>query len=111
MMNENEFYDAYESTLEALQEYIEDNGLAVDYEESNGVLTLELDNESVLIISRQPPVRQLWLAAKAGGFHFDYDAERSGWVLDDGSGQTLSDALSLYATEQAGESISFGDAF
>ena len=53
----------------ALDEVEED----IDYETSGGVLTVTFENGSSLIFSRQPPTHQLWLAARSGGYHFEYD--------------------------------------
>jgi CyaY protein len=51
-------------------------------ENSGGVLTVRFDNGSQLILSRQAPLRQLWVAARSGGFHFDYDAQTQTWISD-----------------------------
>ena len=44
-----------------------------------GVLTVEFENGTTMVFSRQPPTRQLWLAARSGGFHFAYDEEVGDW--------------------------------
>ena len=44
-------------------------------ENSAGVLTVKFEGGAQLIFSRQEPLRQLWLADRSGGFHFDYDEE------------------------------------
>ena len=51
-------------------------------ENSGGVLTVRFDNGSQLILSRQPALRQLWVAARSGGFHFDYDEGSQLWLCD-----------------------------
>lgn len=51
----------------------------LDYEVTGGVLTIEFDNGTTMVFSRQPPTRQLWLAARSGGFHFAYDEAVADW--------------------------------
>ena len=104
-MNESEFIDLAEETIEAIQDAIEESGADIDYDEINGVLTLEFENDSQIIFSKQTPAKQLWMAAKAGGFHFDYDAANQQWVCDSGDKESLYSMLNRLASEQAGESV------
>ena len=69
-MNESEFYDIAEGTIESLQDVIDECGADIDYEEIGGVLTLEFENGSKIIFSKQAPALQLWMAARAGGLPF-----------------------------------------
>jgi len=104
-MNESEFVDLAEETIEAIQETIEESSADIDYDEINGVLTLEFENGSQIIFSKQTPAKQLWMAAKAGGFHFDYDEADQQWVCDSDDKESLYSMLNRLASEQAGESI------
>lgn len=104
-MNESEFIDLAEETVEAIQEAIDESGADIEYDEINGVLTLEFENNSQIIFSKQTPVKQLWMAAKAGGFHFDYDEASQQWVCDKGDKEDLHTMLNRLSSEQAGESI------
>ena len=104
-MNESEFIDLAEETIEAIQDAIEESGADIDYDEINGVLTLEFENGSQIIFSKQTPAKQLWMAAKAGGFHFDYDEAIQQWVCDSGDKESLRAMLNRLASEQAGESV------
>jgi len=104
-MNESEFRDLADQTIEDIQSAIDNSGLDIDYEESGGVLTLEFDNGSKIIFSKQPPVKQLWMAAKSGGFHFNYDEDAQQWLLDSGAHEELYVLLSRLATEQAGDRV------
>ena len=61
---------------------------------------------SVAIISRQSAIRQLWLAARSGGFHFDYDEGEEQWICTV-NGQSLPDMLSEVCLEQGGVRIRF----
>ena len=104
-MNESEFIDLAEETIEAIQDAIEESGADIDYDEINGVLTLEFENGSQIIFSKQAPAKQLWMAAKAGGFHFDYDEATEQWLCDSGDKENLKGMLNRLASEQAGEPV------
>ena len=78
-MTESEFNERTDLIFEALELALDQVDADLDYENSGGVLTVEFDNETKLIFSRQPPTSQLWLAARAGGFHFAYDEAARDW--------------------------------
>ena len=62
----------------SIEEAIDDSGVDIDYENSGGMLTLTCEvNGSQIILSRQPAMREIWLAAQAGGFHFILHAQGS----------------------------------
>lgn len=105
-MNESEFREIADQTLENIQAAIDDSGADIDYDEIGGVLTLEFENGSKIIFSKQGAMNQLWMAAKSGGFHFDYNEDSELWVCDSGEKEELYKMLSRLATEQAGEEIS-----
>jgi CyaY protein len=106
-MNESEFHQQIDDMLLAIEETIDESGADIDYENAAGILTLELENGSQIIINRQTPVKQLWLAVRSGGYHFDWSDEAGGWVRDsDGAGfvEVLNQAL----VEQGGEALEIG---
>jgi CyaY protein len=100
----------FHALVDALQLAVEDafdaSGLDVDLENSGGVLTVRFDNGSQLIFSRQEPLRQLWLAARSGGFHFDYDEAAGNWICD-GNGEALGAMLARLSGEQGGAAVDF----
>lgn len=104
-MTESEFHDIADETIESIQDAIDESGTDIDYDEIGGVLTLEFDDSSKIIFSKQPPALQLWMAAKAGGFHFDFEADTGKWVCDSGEGEELYSMLSRLATEQGGVEV------
>lgn len=99
-MNDTEFQNLADETIEAIQNAIDESGSDIDYDEAGGVLTLEFENGSKIIFSKQAPVKQLWMAAQSGGFHFDYDPERETWVCDSGSKEELYAMLNRLVREQ-----------
>lgn len=78
-MTESEFNALVDQTMEALELALDEVDADLDYESGGGVLTVEFDNGSSMVFSRQPPARQLWLAARSGGYHFEYDAVAGDW--------------------------------
>ena len=105
-MNESEFNDIVDDILieieDAVEEACDETGADIDYETSSGILTLTFSNGSQIIINRQTPLQQIWVAAKQGGFHFDFNSESEQWLCND---KELYTALSEYCTEQAGQEI------
>lgn len=104
-MNESEFNDIADKTIEDIQDAVDNSGADIDYDEIGGVLTLEFEDSSKIIFSKQGAMKQLWIAAKSGGYHFDYDEASEQWLCDSGDHEELYVMLSRLATEQAGESV------
>ncbi len=90
--------------LVQIEESLDGCGADIDYETVGGILTLTFEDSSKIIINRQTPMRQVWVAARSGGFHFNYDAARNRWV-NAGDGVDLLAALSGYCSQQAGEEV------
>jgi CyaY protein len=79
VLSESEFNALIDETFDALEQALDAIDDDLDYETSGGVLTVIFANDTRLVFSRQPPTRQLWLAARAGGFHFTYDEAERDW--------------------------------
>jgi len=109
-MTEAEFLVLYQQTLRRIEEIVEaainDDDAAIDYESGNDMLTLSFTNKSVAIISRQSAIRQLWLAARSGGFHYDYDTARKTWICT-ATRQTLAEMLQQISHDQGAVAIAF----
>lgn len=110
VMTDAEFLTSYKATLTRIEECVESaivqNDAEIDYESGNDMLTLMFKNGSVAIISRQSAIKQLWLAARSGGFHFDYADDSKDWVCTL-NGRTLNDMLSEICLEQGGVEMDF----
>lgn len=91
-----------ESVVDA---WLQDDVIDIDGARSGGMLTLSLPDRSQLIINAQPPLQELWLAARRGGFHFKCVAP--GVWLDTRSGQEFFELLSECASEQAKVTLRF----
>ncbi|AVX91867.1 iron donor protein CyaY [Pseudomonas koreensis] len=103
-LSEARFHDLVDATQQALEELLEDH--ADDIEITAGMMTIKFDNGSQLIISRQEPLRQLWLAARSGGFHFDYDEESGKWSCEK-SEELLGEVLARCVQDQTGLELDF----
>jgi len=106
MMTESDFYQHVDETLQKIEEQLDEAETDLDYLISGGVLTIKCENGSQIIFTRQTPVRQLWLATKEGGYHFDYDASSKTWLRDSDQA-TIKTVFEEAFTTQAGEQLSF----
>ncbi|MFA7941028.1 iron donor protein CyaY [Pseudomonas brenneri] len=105
-LTEARFHDLVDATQQVLEDIFDESGEDLDQENSAGVLTVKFENGSQLIFSRQEPLRQLWLAARSGGFHFDYDEESERWMCDK-SEEQLGEMLERIVREQADVELEF----
>ena len=105
-MNESDFDQVAEETMLSIEEAVDESGADIDYDNAGGILTLEFSNGSQIIVNKQAPLKQLWVAARSGGFHFDYDGDT--WRLQ-GGGEELFECLNRCCSEQAGEAIELVD--
>lgn len=78
-MTESDFNELIDEIFYGLELRLDEIDSDMDYEAGGGVLTLVFENGSTMVFSRQPPTRQLWLATRAGGFHFEYDPHVEDW--------------------------------
>jgi CyaY protein len=76
----------------------------IDVELEGGVLELECPDGSRIIVNRQAPNREIWVAARSGGFHF---AHREGEWRDTRSGEELFASLARLIAQQAGVNVGF----
>jgi CyaY protein len=103
-MTESEFNKLADETLARIEQSLDDCDTDIDCEMNGGVLELSFENGSKIIVNRQTASREIWVAAKSGGYHFLW---RDGAWHDTRDGMELFVALGKYASEQAGELISF----
>ena len=101
-MTNTEFHTLIDELFIRLEEQLDHLETDIDYENSHGILTLEFENGTKIIINRQEPLHQLWLATRSGGYHFNY---QSGYWVDDRTGTLFMTLLNAACSEQAGEPI------
>ena len=76
----------------------------IDTHRTGGLLELVFPNDSRIVINLQPPLQEIWLAARAGGYHYRHVQGR--W-LDTRDGSDLFEALSQHASTQGGVALTF----
>ncbi len=104
-MNENEYNRCVDELMLQIEDSIEDSLVDIDCENSNGILTLTVEtNGSQIILSRQAASREVWLAARSGGFHFVL--KDSIW-RDTKTDETLYNRLQQAVKLQADEFVDF----
>ncbi|EOV1093964.1 iron donor protein CyaY [Vibrio fluvialis] len=101
-MNETEFHQLVDSQMQIIEEAIDESGADIDFETSGNVMTLEFDDGSQIIINRQEPMKEIWLASKSGGFHFQWKEQQ--WICSK-TGMKLFTMVKQECEKHAGESI------
>jgi CyaY protein len=103
MVSEAEFEALAGPVLERIEAALEASGLDVDLElKPGGVLEVEFADGSKIIINRHAAAREIWVAARAGGFHFRWDG--TAW-RDTREGTELFAALSKLVSTQGGQPV------
>ena len=103
MTTDSTFIAAAEAVLSAIGAAL-DTALAgadndADWSLNDGILEIECTDGSKLIVNRHVPNREIWVAARSGGFHFRADGGR--W-RDSRSGGELAAQLTQLLHDQAG---------
>ncbi len=105
-MEDREFNTQADAVLTRIEAALEACGADIDFElAAGGVLEIEFVDGSKIIVNRHGVAREIWVAARAGGFHFRWD----GFVWrDTRDGAELLGKLSALASQQAGEAVRLG---
>lgn len=107
-MTDIEYLDRAEALLSAIElacDRINDQTDAdIDNQRVGGMITLTFANRSQIIVNLQKPLQEIWMAARAGGFHFKYGD--GAWMDTKGQGEFFTN-LSRYASEQSGQALAF----
>jgi len=84
--------------------WLQDDLIDIDSQRTGGLLELSFPNGSKIIINTQPPLHEVWMATKGGGFHYRWEQGR--W-LDTRDGSEFFEVLSREASRQAGVTLRF----
>ena len=107
-MTDLEFMDCAEALLARVEnscDRINDESDAdIDNQRVGGMVTLSFPNGSQIIVNLQKPLQEVWMAARAGGFHYRFDGSQ--WSDTKGQGEFFVN-LARYASEQAGQTLAF----
>ena len=102
-MTPSEFDSLADAMLERIARAVEESGADCDCEpKGSGVLELEFADGTRIVVNRHSAARQIWVAARSGGYHFRWNG--SDWV-DTREGGELLAALSRLVSEQSGRPV------
>ena len=107
-MTDLEYQDLAESVLKAVEASCDrlndESDVDIDNQRTGGMVTLVFSNRSQIVVNLQKPLYEIWMAARAGGFHYKFD---SGQWTDTKDGSEFFAKLSHCASEQAGQPLVF----
>ena len=107
-LSDAEYHRLAQQTLAAIEaqidRWLDEDVVDIDTHRTGGLLELSFPNGSKIVLNTQPPLQELWMAAKAGGFH--YRLQQGDWV-DTRDGSRFLDCLSRHASAQAGCELRF----
>jgi len=97
--------DAVLASVEArIDGWLQEDVIDIDTQRTGGLLELGFPGGSKIVLNTQPPLHELWLAARSGGYHFKFV---DGAWRDTRDGRDFFDALSASASEQGGRALRF----
>jgi len=107
-LTDAEFHERSDALLSAIEatvdRWLQSDVVDIDARRSGGLLEMTLPNGSHLIVNTQPPLHELWLAARSGGFHYKWTG--ASWS-DTRDGSEFLETLSRCASEQTGLDLRF----
>ena len=107
-MTDTEYLDRAEALLKAVEKACDlindESEVDIDSQRVGSMITLTFPNRSQIIINLQKPLREIWLAARCGGFHYQWDGQA--WVDTKGQGEFFTN-LSHFASDQVGQVLRF----
>ena len=90
-MDAKEYIQLVDACLASVADWLEPfDPDQLDYQSSDGVITLVFADKTRFVLNRQSAAHQVWFAAGARAWHYNWDAARRAWVDD-------RDAHELYA--------------
>lgn len=84
--------------------WLQDDVIDIDTHRTGGLLELAFPDGSKIVVNTQPPLHEVWMAARQGGFHYRWNEGR--WC-DTRDGSEFIAALSQHASQQAGKALQF----
>ena len=104
-MDAAEFHRVIDTTLERVVRTLQTLD-DLDFTASDGLVTLEFDDGARYVINRQSGNHQLWLAAGARAWHYDWDPAAGTW-RDDRDGHDVWVRLRALVGEKLGRDVVF----
>ncbi|HZU83629.1 MAG TPA: iron donor protein CyaY [Polyangiaceae bacterium] len=107
-MDESTFQKLADETFRAISDAFEDvDPDLADCEVAGDVVTITMRGGARCIVNTQRPTRQIWLAASARAWHFDWDPARRRWVDDKGRGDELYATIAGVVRQATGAEVKF----
>lgn len=104
-MDRQSFIRRSDACLERVQRWLEAfDPDEVDFATSDGVVTLEFKDRARYVLNRQTATSQMWFAAGARAWHYDYDEARELWV-DDRDGHELFANVAKVVSAKIGRTV------
>ena len=107
-MTDLEYMDRAEQLLKAVERSCDrindDTDADVDNQRTGGMVTLVFANRSQIIVNLQKPLHEVWLAAKSGGYHYQFGNAQ--WMDSKGQGEFFAQ-LSRDSSVQADMALEF----
>jgi CyaY protein len=110
-IDDKQFYQLGSHLLHSIEVALEaaDDALDLDLDverQGGNVINIRFKDKSVIVVNTQPPLHEIWVAAKSGGYHYRWAGTiaKPLW-LDTKTGKELLSDLSEFATAQAGAEI------
>ena len=107
-LSDAEFREVAGSVLAGIEatidRWLQNDVIDIDANRTGGMLELSFPDGSKMVVNTQPPLQELWLAARRGGFHFK---QMDGEWRDTRNGGAFHAVLSECASEQGGKALTF----
>ncbi len=84
--------------------WLDEDVIDIDTHRTGGLLELVFPDRSKIVINMQPPLQEMWVAARSGGYHYRWEGQ--GW-RDTRDGHELVEMLSRQASAQGGQTLQF----
>ncbi|WP_076415929.1 iron donor protein CyaY [Shewanella sp. UCD-KL12] len=95
--------EMFQAIDEAIENAIDEQDADIDIDASGNVLQLEFEDRSKIVINKQEPLHQIWVATKEGGYHFSFV---DGKWLDERNGGEFMPFVIAAITQQGGIELS-----
>ncbi len=104
-MERSDFQQLADACLDRFATWLEDfDADELDFALADGVLTFEFADGTRFVMNRQTAAGQMWLAAGAHAWHYDWDAEGRAWRCDR-DGHVLDECVSRVVSEKLGRPV------
>ena len=88
----------------ACDRWLDEDVIDIDTHRTGGLLELVFPDHSKIVVNTQPPLHEMWVAARSGGYHYRWDGQC--W-RDTRDGHELLEMLSRQASAQGGRALTF----